>query len=89
MQWSLPPHIVAFLSNYISSLPQKLQLIPWPEFKKIIFDIIDHRIEWAWEINGAINNSYVSLDEHLVAYWVNFFLVDKFSIKDGKQGTRD
>jgi len=47
----------------------------WPEFKKIIYDIFDHRIEYAAEINGAINTSYMSLDEHLLMYWTGTFLL--------------
>jgi hypothetical protein len=44
--WSLPSHIIVFLENSIKSIDgNKLKLIPWPEFKKTIFDIIDHRIE--------------------------------------------
>ena len=41
------------------------------DFKKIIFEIIDHRIEHAPEINGVVNTSYLSLDEHLLIYWVD------------------
>jgi len=58
-----------FLSNTIYNITNiKLKLQPWPEFKKLIQDILDHRIEQAPEINGAINTSYASLDEHLVCY---------------------
>ena len=45
-----------------------MKLSPWPDFKKTLFDIYDHRIEHAPEIHGAINNSYMSLDEHLIVY---------------------
>ena len=70
--WSLPSHIIVFLQNTIEKLDSiKLKLTPWPEFKKIIFEIIDHRIEFAPEINGVINTSYLSLDEHLLIYMVD------------------
>lgn len=60
-----------FLSGVIPSLKDKKEkekLIPWPQFKHTIFDIIDNRIEFAPEINGAVNNSYLGMDEHLVAF---------------------
>jgi len=40
----------------------------WPDFKKEIYEIYDHRVENSPEINGAINNTYITLDEHLVIY---------------------
>ena len=49
--------------------------MPWPEFKKLIFEIIDHRIEFSAEISGAINTTYLTMDEHLVLYWVGSFLL--------------
>jgi hypothetical protein len=38
-----------------------------------IFDVIDHRIEFGAEINGSINNSYMTLDEHIIVYFVHKF----------------
>lgn len=71
--WSLPSHIIIFCENSIKKLDStKLKLIPWPDFKKTIWDIIDHRIENSPEINGAINTTYMSLDEHLVIYTINY-----------------
>ena len=49
---------------------------PWKKFKELLFDIYDHRIEHAWEINGAINNTYLTLDEHLL-----IFFVDKYKME--------
>ena len=70
--WSLPSHIIVLLKSSIERIEQlKLKLMPWPDFKKVIFDIIDHRIEFSPEINGAINTTYMSMDEHLVIYMVN------------------
>jgi len=47
----------------------KLRLAVWPDFKQLIFEIYDHRIEHAPEINGMINNSYMSMEEHLICYF--------------------
>lgn len=71
--WSLPSHIIIFLQNSIQNIESmKLRLIQWPDFKKMIFDILDHRvIQHAPEINGVTNNSYISLDEHLIIYMVD------------------
>jgi hypothetical protein len=32
----------------------------------MIFDIYDHRIKHAEEIDGSINTTYMSFDEHLL-----------------------
>lgn len=47
----------------------KLRLAVWPEFKQLIYEIFDHRIEHAPEINGMINNSYMSMEEHLIIFF--------------------
>lgn len=52
-----------------------MKLLPWPEFKRIIFDIIEHRIEHAPEINGVVNTNYMSLDEHLIIFFTNNILI--------------
>ena len=48
----------------------KLRLQVWAEFKTLLFEIYDHRIENAPEINGAVNTNYLSLDEHLIVFFV-------------------
>ena len=65
----------------------KLKLLPWPEFKRIIFDIIEHRIEHAPEINGVVNTNYMSLDEHLIIFFTNNILIQKIGAKF-MEGTR-
>jgi hypothetical protein len=40
--------------------------------KKVIFEILDHRLKHAEEIDGTTNNTYMSLDEHLI-----IFMLDK------------
>lgn len=43
--WSLPSHIILFLQSSIQEIQNvKLRLQSWPEFKKIMFDVLDHRI---------------------------------------------
>jgi hypothetical protein len=39
-------------------------------FKESIGEIYDHRIEHAPEINGAINTTYMTLDEHMLIFFV-------------------
>ena len=71
--WSLPSHIITFLERSINTIDtMKLKLVPWPDFKKFIWEIIDHRIENSPEILGVINTSYMSLDEHLVVYAIHY-----------------
>ena len=45
----------------------------WSKFKKKLFDIYEHRIENAQEIFGAINHSYMALEEHFLIYWLERF----------------
>jgi hypothetical protein len=37
----------------------------------LIYEVYDHRIYHAPEINGAINNTYMGLDEHLVIFFLS------------------
>lgn len=53
----------------------KLRLPPWQDFKQIIYRIYDHRILHAPEINGAINNSYLGMDEHLILFFTQEYKV--------------
>lgn len=48
----------------------KMKIISWPDFKSQIYAIYDHRIVNAPEINGAINTTYLTLDEHMLIYFV-------------------
>lgn len=64
-----------------------LRLSPWPKFKKEIIDILDHRIEHAHEINGVVNTSHLSLDDHLIVYMVHSFENPSIN-RDKKSGTK-
>lgn len=44
--------------------------MPWFQFKDILFDLYDHRIKYAPELNGAANTSYCALNEHLIMFFV-------------------
>ena len=88
--WGLPSNIITFLASAIENKTTQLKylkLIPWPQFKKELFEIIDHRIEHAYEINGVINTSYMSLDEHLIVYIVQTF-DSAASVRENKFGTK-
>lgn len=71
ISWTVPTNIIVFLSNSIKGLSEvkKMSLISWPEFKKTIFEIYEHRILYSAEIMGVINNTYLSLDEHLIIFF--------------------
>ena len=43
-------------------------MVNWENFKQLIFEILDHRIQNAEEIDGGINNTFMSFDEHLLIY---------------------
>ena len=48
----------------------KLKLPAWQDFKQLIYEIYDHRIYHAPEINGAINTNYMGMDEHLICFFI-------------------
>lgn len=47
------------------------QLIPWSKFKVLLFNIYEHRIDNAPELNGGINTNYCSMIEHLIIYFMD------------------
>jgi len=73
--WGLSSNIITFLASAIEdeNANKYLKLQSWPIFKKEIFEILDHRIENASEINVVINTSYMSFDEHLIVFMVHKF----------------
>jgi len=56
------------------NIAEKYDLLPWIVFKEVLFDIYNHRILNAPELNGAANTSYCPLNEHLL-----IFFIDKYS----------
>jgi hypothetical protein len=46
----------------------KPKLMKWQAVKDLIWEIYDHRILHAPEINGTINTSYMTLNEHLLVF---------------------
>ena len=53
----------------------KLRLPAWADFKQTIYEIYDHRILHAPEINGAINTTYLGMNEHLILFFTNKYKV--------------
>ena len=74
--WKVPIRIVSFCQNRIEELENNPQLVKeyeimaWSRFKELIFDIYDHRILHAPEINNSMNATYCTLNEHLLIYFV-------------------
>ena len=46
-----------------------IQMKVWSDFKQLINDIYDHRIWFTPEINGAVNTTFMGLDEHLIIFY--------------------
>jgi hypothetical protein len=68
-QWNIPSFIIAFISNSLDS-EEKGRVVPWPHFKKQLFEIYDERISFSAEINGSINSNYLALEEFLILYFL-------------------
>ena len=43
----------------------------WNDVKQLIYEIYDHRIYHAPEINGMINTTYMGMDEHLICFFLS------------------
>jgi hypothetical protein len=75
-QWKIPFSIVAFVQNRIFELEDKptilesYELMPWFQLKDILFDVYDHRVKHAPELNGSVNTAYCSLTEHLPMFFL-------------------
>jgi len=75
--WKIPSKVIAFIQNRIfyleehPSLVEKYELMPWHQLKDCIFDIYDHRIRHAPELNGSVNTNYCTLSEHLLMFYVD------------------
>ena len=46
------------------------ELMPWFQLKEILFDVYDHRVKHAPELNGSVNTAYCSLAEHLPMFFL-------------------
>eukprot|EP00347_Sterkiella_histriomuscorum_P013232 403365504 len=73
--WNIPSHLLVFIANSIED-NQSGRVLPWPEFKQIIFEIYDHRLANASEVNGVINTSYLSFEEYIL-----IFFLDKYKLR--------
>ena len=61
----MPNLLILFLKNSTST---NVKLIPWSQFKQIINQIYDHRIENSQEIYGMVNQTHMTHCEHLILY---------------------
>ena len=52
------------------------KLLSWNDFKLLLFDFYDHRIQNQAELTGAINNQYVNFDEYML-----IFFLDKYKTR--------
>ena len=80
MRFLIPYNIIAFCANALVELleqPQEkidqYQLMPWIDLKQLIFDVYDHRLENAAEVNGLANTSYCALNEYILIYMIDVY----------------
>lgn len=48
-------------------------LMPWVKFKDIVYNIYEHRIQHAHEVNGSANMSYCALNEYVLIYFMDVY----------------
>ncbi|CAI2376513.1 unnamed protein product [Moneuplotes crassus] len=68
-QWNIPSFIIAFISNSLDT-EEKGRVVPWPHFKKRLYEIYDERIAFSDEINGAVNTNYLALEEYIILHFI-------------------
>ena len=76
----IPFNLIAFMANEIEWWTQKTeqdildyQLMPWKDLKRVIFDMYDHRLEHAAEINGLANTRYCAMNEYMLIYLLDVY----------------
>jgi len=52
------------------SIVLNYELMPWFQFKLIMYDIYDHRIKYSPELGGTCNSNYCTLNESLLMFFV-------------------
>jgi len=77
--WKIPYKIIAFVQNRLFELEdnkkivQEYDIMSWHAFKEILFNVYDHRIKYAAELNGGVNTSYCSLAEHILIFIIDHY----------------
>ena len=80
-KWNIPFKILAFMESRILQFvnepakKDKFEMMEWDFFKEVIFEIYDHRIKYAPELNGTVNTNYCVMNEHLILYFVDKYRV--------------
>lgn len=59
-----------FLENTIKKNETTAKIAPWSQFKMMIWQVLDHRIQNSQEIYGSVNTAYVTMIEHLLLFMV-------------------
>ena len=65
--WNVPTNIIVFIANTIQD-HELGRILPWPYFKRVIFDIYTEKIKDSSELYGALNTNYVPLEEYTILY---------------------
>ena len=84
LRFEIPFNIIAFMANQLKEFCQmtpeqikKYQLMPYQEFKRLLYDVYDHRVEHAAEVNGLANNQYCALNEYVLVYMIEVYKTRK------------
>ena len=67
--WNLPLSIIVFLEN-TTKANKTANVLPWPFFKRILYEVYQDKITNSFEIQNALINTCVSMNEYLVIYFL-------------------
>lgn len=61
--------MIIFMEN-ISKIQESGRVIPWIQFRRVIYDIYVDRLTNSWEINGSLLTTSMSMDEYVCLYFL-------------------
>ena len=67
--WTLPLSMIVFLEN-ATKANKTANVLPWPFFKRIIFDIYQDRVANTVEVQNVLLNTSVNMSEYLPIYFL-------------------
>lgn len=67
--WLVPTCIIAFLANTLTE-KNSGWVIPWKDFRLLITDIVNMRLNYSDQINSFVNSNYLSMEEFLILYFL-------------------
>jgi hypothetical protein len=76
--WNIPVSMMVFLEN-VTKTKELAVVLPYPYFKKVIYDIYFERILHGPEIQNNLTSTYVPMSDFIVYYFLRVLSFTNFS----------